>query len=314
MTVEEDDKRASFDEPDLPEPAAVFEEPPVPAATRPADDSPRFAAASSGKKKPLSLLAVLLLLLLVLGVAGGLFLLAQNLIPPEAEVTPYAAQKNTIIQIPAQPAPLPAEGVTEEVVSSERVATAVDDLPPQAEKPLVAQALETPVRVEAPPEPPVTPAVKAEVKQLFALESAGYLSAGAVKKARARLEQLGYATTRSRHSEKHKMTRLLVDLYPKPQAEARLAEIRVLSEGAFMAAEHGKFAVYAGSFLSAANARKLAERLRRKGVEIREIAVPVDLQSTRLKFGSFSSRDQALKVAAKLKKNGLGDLQVVPVK
>ncbi len=236
-------------------------------------------------------LRLLLLLVLVIGGAGaGFYLFGQDLFSPDTPVTLVQPQKPSKMKVPArlQPVEKP-EAVKEEVVSAKKIAAVVTK----------------PVSVPAPP-PASAPA--------FALTAGSYLYQGWLSKAITQVERMGYKVVSSKISEAHEMTRLLVGVYGRPLAEKRLAEVKKLSDGAFLAAEEGKFAVYAGSFLSLDKARRWADLLYQQGVIVRELQVKVDLPRTTLRFGSFATRGEAQKVVSRLTKLGVKKLQIVPFK
>lgn len=235
------------------------------------------------------------LLLLLIAVAGaGYFLFENNMSGSDEAVVVVKETKPTKIKVPVRPvAEAAAEKVKEEVVSKEKVAA-------------------VPTKVA----PAVVPSPKAQVKPpaAFALSSGSYLYHGALDKARAQIEKRGYKVSVSEQAEMHEMTRLLVGQYDRALATKRLSEVKPLADGAFIAAEDGKFSVYAGSFLSLDKARRAADLLYANGIRVEERQVKVSLPRTTLKFGAFTTRAEALEAAKTLKKNGVKDPEVVPYK
>ncbi len=231
-----------------------------------------------------------ILLLIVVGAAGaGFYLFGQELFVSDTPVAQLKSKKPEKIKMPIRTQPAESsEGVKEEVVSLEKVAAVVT--PPAAAK--------------------VTrPAVAS-----FALTAGSFLYRNSLEQARALIEKLGYKVDSSQSMEPHEVTRLRVGLYGRPLAEKRLAEVKRISDGAFIVAEEGKFAVYAGSFLSLDKARRLADMLYQKGVRVDERQVKVDLPRTTLRFGEFVERSEARKIMKKLEKMGMEKLQIVPFK
>ncbi len=231
---------------------------------------------------------LLILLLIVVGAAGaGFYLFGQELFVPDPPVAQLKSKKPGKIKVPIRPQPAESsEGVKEEVVSLEKVAAVVT--PPVAEKVT----------------PPAVPN--------FALTAGSFLYRNSLNQTRALIEKLGYKVDSSQSMESHEVTRLLVGLYGRPLADKRLAEVKRISDGAFIAAEEGKFAVYAGSFLSLDKARRLADMLYQEGVRVDERQVKVDLPRTTLRFGEFVDRSEAQKLMKKLEKLGVKKLQIVP--
>lgn len=251
------------------------------------------------------LLRLLLLLLLLVGGACAIFyLIGPDLFAPATPVREIATQKSSKMKVPERLMPVePSEVVKEEVVPVAKVA-AVE------ERPLpVAAAVAEPVVA-----PIVEPTLAPVPTPSFALKAGSYLYKRKLAQAITQIEKMGYKATSSQSLEPHEMTRLLVGLYAKPLADKRLAEVKRLASGAFLAAEEGKYAVYAGSFLSVDVARRSADILYQQGVRVEERQVKVDLPRTALRFGEFVTRTEARKVVRKLEKLGVDKLQIVPLK
>ncbi len=229
---------------------------------------------------------LIFLLLLVGGAGAGFYLFGQELFVPDTPVAQQKSKKLNKIKMPTRPQPAESSaGVKEEVVSLEKVAAVVAP-------PVVVKAT-----------PPAIPN--------FALKAGSYIYRNSLNQARAQVEKLGYKVDSSQSMESHEVTRLLVGLYGRPLAEKRLAEVKRISDGAFIAAEEGEFAVYAGSFLSLDKARRLADMLYQEGIRVDERQVKVDLPRTTLRFGEFVERSEAQKLMMKLEKGGIKKLQIV---
>ncbi len=262
------------------------------------ENPPGFTIEEVPEKKGSSRLLLLLLLLVALG--GGFYFFGQEALESHESVVTVRMQKPTKMKVPARPQPTKqAEAVKEEVVAKEVVASvapkkAAAKAPPAAPAPLVKK---TPVSAPA-----------------FTLASDSYLYRGALRRDSALIEKMGYKVTQTQKLEPHKMTRLLVGLYPKKMAQKRLAAIKKLADGAFLVAESGKYAVYAGSYLSLDKARREADRLYAQGIRVEERQVQIDLPRTSLRFGSFSSRSDAQAAREKLQKAGVAKLKVVELK
>lgn len=229
-----------------------------------------------------------ILLLLIVGAAGaGFYLFGQELLVTDTPVAQLKSKKPDKIKMPIRTQPAESsEGVKEEVVSLEKVAAVV--------------SLPAAVKVT----PPAAPN--------FALTAGSFLYRTSLVQARALIEKLGYKVDSSQSMEPHEVTRLLVGLYGRPLAEKRLAEVKRISDGAFIVAEEGMFAVYAGSLLSLDKARRLADMLYQEGVRVDERQVMVDLPRTTLRFGEFVERSEAQKIMKKLEKQGVKKVQIVP--
>ena len=234
---------------------------------------------------------LLLFLVFVFGVAGaGFYLFGQVSVTPDPPVTLVTHPKPGKIKIPARSKPVEKfEGVKEEVVPADKVAAIV---------------------MKPGPVPAPTPAPKS----VFALSAGGYLYSRELNQVIAQIEKIGYEVSSSQKLESHEMTRLLIGVYDKQLADKRLAEVKKISDGAFLVAEEGRYAVYVGSFLSLDKARRLADHLYESGVRVEERKVSVDLPHTTLRFGGFNTRTDAQKIVRKLEKQGIDKIQIVPFK
>ena len=251
------------------------------------EPSPESAPKEIPQKKGGSL-RLLLLLLVVAAAAAGFYLIGQDPFAPETPVALVNPQTPSKIKVPDRPAAVDrSEGVEEEVVAAEKVAMIV-------------------------PKPEPAPAPAPAPAQAFALTAGSYLYRSELNRAIGQIEKMGYKVTSSQRLESHEMTRLLVGLFAKPLAVQRLAEVKKLSDGAFLVAEEGKYAVYAGSYIDLDQARRSADLLYLKGVKVEERRIKVDLPRTTLRFGGFATRGAAEKVASRLKKLRVAKLQIVP--
>lgn len=244
--------------------------------------------------------SLVLLLLLVVALGGGLYFFGMDmLIPADTPVVTSQPPKASKLKVPVRKkVPSTKEAVTEEVVPEEKVATVT----PKKEVVRPAAA----VKPKPAPKPASEPA--------FALTSGGYLYKGSLNRAVQTIEKMGYRVSRSEKPEAHAMIRLLVGHYPRPLAEKRLAEVKKLAEDAFLVAEKGQFAVYAGSYVSQDKARRSADLLYQQGLRVDEKHVEVMLPKTTLRFGGFATRKEADAAALKLKKKGVMAPQVVSIK
>ncbi len=262
----------------------------------PADSPPGFTIREVPEKSGGAIR--LLLLLLLVAAAGGFYFFGQEFMTADAPVVKVAAQKPGKIKVPVRTQGVEtSEAVKEEVVTKDVVA---------AVTPKVADVNPPPIKVAEPPK-----IEKLPVAPAFTLVSGSYLYRGSLARDIARIEKLGYKVERTQKAEPHNMTRLLVGHYPKALAKKRLAEVREIADGAFLVAEKGQYAVYAGSFLSLDKARRTADLLYQQGVRVEELQVKVDLPRTTLHFGSFTARSEAQKAVEELRKTGVNKLKVM---
>jgi sporulation related protein len=102
------------------------------------------------------------------------------------------------------------------------------------------------------------------------------------------------------------MNRLFVAAYGDYEsAAAELEKLKKLTNDAFYIENAGKYTLYAGSYYDMALVENERKRLAGKGykIEVQKVAVPVSV--VRLTAGSFSAKEDAERVAASLKKQGV---------
>ncbi|MEA5112709.1 MAG: SPOR domain-containing protein [Geobacteraceae bacterium] len=140
----------------------------------------------------------------------------------------------------------------------------------------------------------------------FTLVIGTYVLKSSMTADKAKLERAGFkqvSVVAKKRSEP--MNRLYVaDFSTQSEAQAELNRVRNASKDAFVLKENGRYSVYAGSYYAYERAMEMREQLNGKGLNptIRKSVAPVPTYT--LTGGSFSSREDALEEAAKLKKLG----------
>jgi len=97
----------------------------------------------------------------------------------------------------------------------------------------------------------------------------------------------------------------LADFDSHDAADTELRKLRPHTNSAFIMNENGRYAVYAGSYLHESGAAVEQKRLARKGVKLTLKMVKVSLPINELTAGSFPGMEDAKKEANRLKKKGI---------
>jgi len=97
----------------------------------------------------------------------------------------------------------------------------------------------------------------------------------------------------------------LADFDSHDAADTELRKLRPNTNSAFIMNENGRYAVYAGSYLHERGAAAEQKRLARKGVKLTLKMVKVSLPINELTAGSFPGGEDAKKEANRLKKKGI---------
>lgn len=106
--------------------------------------------------------------------------------------------------------------------------------------------------------------------------------------------------------KKEPMVRLyLGEFADQESARRELAKLREATVDGFVLNEGGKYRVYAGSYFVEGRAAKERDRIAAKGVKLTLRKSAVAVPTYILTAGKFSNRDDAVKMAAKLKQKGL---------
>jgi hypothetical protein len=140
----------------------------------------------------------------------------------------------------------------------------------------------------------------------FTLVVGTYVLKSSMTADKAKLERAGFKPVSVAAKKRNEpMNRLHVaDFSTQSEAQAELNRVRAACKDAFALKENGRYAVYAGSYYAYERAIEVRDQLNGKGINptIRKSVVPVSAYT--LTAGSFSTREDALEEAARLKKLG----------
>ncbi len=242
-------------------------------------------------------------------------------VEPAAEVTP--AKKSVAVAIP--PAPPAAKAVaTKPKIEPAKQPVAQVAVPAPQPKVVETKATTTPAPAPAPqkaaiPVPSVaTPAAstKATVptKQVvggaFTLDAGSYLFEANRNSLVAQIKGLGYEPLVTPVDATLDMTRLRLGTFNKDEVQEALDFARSIEPGAYSAPAGDGYVVYAGTFLKAESVDKLSQRFLKEGVKVHPEPVQVVRTLSRIRFGSFATKQAATAAASELSQSGLTSVVV----
>jgi flagellar basal body-associated protein FliL len=223
--------------------------------------------------------------------------------PVEKPKQEPAKPASTSVAVPAPvPAPVPvkpAPAVTEKAakappVKAEEtpaVKTMVTTKPAEVAKPVAA-----PKAITAP---------KQIADGAYALDAGSYLMASNRKALVAKLEKLGYQPLVTPVDATINMTRLRLGTHNKEDVKASLAFAREIEPGSYSVPAGDGYVIYAGTFLKTNNLEKIKKRFLAEGVQVKSEPVQVVRTLSRVRFGSFASKEDAADAASIVAKAGV---------
>jgi cell division septation protein DedD len=264
-----------------------------------------------------SMTRILLPVLLLLVAGGAYFFLVSE--EPEPSRVPVQTAKQPIA-LPTKPPikPAPAKPVVAEVPVPVTPAK-LSDVPAKpveqaAEAPqlpktpaLVAEKAAATEKTTSEATPSVTETQPAEVSPhgAYSVQVGAYLLQSNLQDAEKKAARTGYPSLVKEARKVTSMTRLLYGRFTPTEADAKLAELKQQSPGAFKIVEGDQVAVYAGSYSNLDKARRSADLFFEKGLSLEEVAVEVPIPLYILKLGPFTDRAAAEKAVRDAKAVGL---------
>ena len=200
----------------------------------------------------------------------------------------------TSAAVPAPvPAPAPlktAPAVTEEAPNAPP-AKAVETKTVEVDKPVAAA------------KPDVTPVQVAD--GAYALDAGSYLLESNRKTLVAKIEKLGYQPLVTPVDATIDMTRLRLGTHSKEDVQASLAFAREVEPGSYSVPAGDGYVIYAGTFLKTKNLEKIKKRFLAEGFQVKSEPVQVVRTLSRVRFGSFASKEEAADAASIVAKAGV---------
>lgn len=276
---------------------------------------------------------LLMILLLVAG-AGAYYFMGPGGTKPPAPTTPVPAQAN--IKSVALPPP-PAEPVAriapdkqpEAVINPSTVPAAASEDKVAETKPQegpveqsltkVAAAMQiseagsaqqnAAAAASAAPQPADSAKPDGSALQTaggnFALDAGSYLMESNRDVLVMKIKKLGYEPLITPVDATLNMTRLRLGTYSSNDVQEALDLARSIEPGAYSAPAGDGYVVYAGTFLEANSVKKLSQRFLEQGIEVYPEPVQVVKTLSRVRFGSFATKDEADTAAREAGETGL---------
>ncbi|WP_432821683.1 SPOR domain-containing protein [Trichloromonas sp.] len=224
-------------------------------------------------------------------------------VPVPAGVEPVAVDREPVVD-----AAIP-KGTLREVLPTESapappIAAAAPVVPGTAAAPPVAAVVEKAASPAPEKKAPVAAKPPAAAGK-YAIQAGAFVDQANRDEAMAKIRQLGFEGKLEPVKKVMPMTRLLIGVYAPETARLKAAELAKIVPSVFTLRRGDQLAVYAGSFYDHDKARELTDELARKGVRVDEEQTRVELNLTRLKFGSFPDQASAEAVVKRTRAAGL---------
>ena len=258
--------------------------------------------------------------------------------PVKAPAKKAAPEKEPPVSVAVPPPPAPAVATTEAKPATASAKPAPVEKPKQDPAMPAPTAVAVPAHVPAPepvkPAPTVTekapkaPPVKAvETKTVevdkpvtaakpdvapmqvadgaYALDAGSYLLESNRKTLVAKIEKLGYQPFVTPVDATIDMTRLRLGTHSKEDVQASLAFAREVEPGSYSVPAGDGYVIYAGTFLKTNNLEKVKKRFLAEGFQVKSEPVQVVRTLSRVRFGSFASKEAAADAASIVAKAGV---------
>jgi cell division septation protein DedD len=139
----------------------------------------------------------------------------------------------------------------------------------------------------------------------YALDAGSYLLESNRDSLVEKIKKLGYEPLVTPVNATLDMTRLRLGTFDKSEVQEALAFARSIEPGSYSAPAGDRYVIYAGTFLKTANVDKLSKRFLEQGITVHPEPVQVVRTLSRIRFGSFASKDDATVAAREIGKSGL---------
>lgn len=221
--------------------------------------------------------------------------------------------------VAAKPQPAAVPQPVEKAVAKKVVAK--ETKPEPVKQPVVQVAVPAPKPVPAPQKaiaaapakPEVTalpkPKVAASTTQVaggaYALDAGSYLLESNRNALLAKIKKLGYEPYVTPVDATLDMTRLRLGTFSKDEVQEALDFARTIEPGSYSAPAGDQYVLYAGTFLKTGNVEKLSQRLLAEGIRVYPEPVQVVRTLSRVRFGSFATKEDAAVAAREVARAGL---------
>lgn len=279
-------------------------------------------------------LLLVILLLVVIGAAGAYYFMDLGETPTVSTVTvapqpgtqsaplsPQSAsdkpgqeptQKNVTVAILPPPPPAAAE---KQQPSAQKQAGDQKAPPPSSEpvspptaavKPAAAAgtAAAPPDNVTTAPSPTKSPQAAAGAGG-YTLDAGSYLLDSNRKALVAKIKQMGFEPSVTPLKATLHMTRVRLGTYGRDKVKEALALARSIEPASYSTPAGDGYVIYAGTFLQRENVEKLSKRFAEQGIKVHSEPVQVVRTLSRIRFGQFATREDAVAKASELDAAGL---------
>lgn len=158
---------------------------------------------------------------------------------------------------------------------------------------------------EAPPAPKPVSLSKQVASGAYALDAGAYLLESNRKALVTKIKKLGYEPLITPVDATLDMTRLRLGTFSKDEVQEALAFARTIEPGSYSAPAGERYVIYAGTFLNTRVADKLTQRLLAEGIKVYPEPVQVVRTLSRIRFGSFATKEDAATAAREVGEGGL---------
>jgi hypothetical protein len=139
----------------------------------------------------------------------------------------------------------------------------------------------------------------------YALDAGSYLLESNRKTLVAKIENLGYQPFVTPVDATIDMTRLRLGTHRKEDVQASLAFARAIEPGSYSVPAGDGYVIYAGTFLKTNNLETIKKRFLAEGLQVKSEPVQVVRTLSRVRFGSFASKEDAEDAASAVAKAGV---------
>jgi cell division protein FtsN len=247
--------------------------------------------------------------------------------PVTAAVSPPSPPVESVSEAAAKPQPVPVpqaakkvvveqsksakQTTTQAVVPTPKVAPTPEAAPAPQAKPTATKATSTSVpvsqktAVEAPPSPKPVASPKQVADGAYTLDAGSYLLESNQKTLATKINKLGYEPSITPINATLDMTRLRLGTFSKDEVQEALDFARTIEPGSYSAPAGDQYVIYAGTFLNSRNIEKLTKRLLAEGIRVYPEPVQVVRTLSRVRFGSFATKEEAAAAAREVSGSGV---------
>jgi cell division septation protein DedD len=145
------------------------------------------------------------------------------------------------------------------------------------------------------------------------LDAGSYLLEANRKALVEKIRQLGYEPVVTPLDATLNMTRVRLGTFSREEVQEALSLARSIEPSSYSTPAGDGYVIYAGTFLKRENVDKLSKRFAKEGIKVHAEPVQVVRTLSRIRFGQFATREDALARARELDAAGV-EAQVVSAK